>query len=214
MPIIGEGAFDFNMAIGYVPGLAHFAKQNSWQRVKLIHCLSRAAYNVFGGYHAFECVCSLKEQYAISFEPHGLLRFFNAGNLFLGFAYVLCIVALFGYRRLVSKGFTIEHYFFAGCVLRNEKCVLLEADKHLFPVAYINLHPAAFLLTDFFHDAFGLQMHGVFVAHLAGYVAGGNYVLRRKGRPKKLPLGRLLLGFSEAAYQQGKAAEESEWLHR
>ncbi len=155
----------------------------------------------------------LEKQYAVGFEPHGFLRLFNAGNLLLGFARVLGVVALLSYGGLVGERFAVEHNFLAGGVLGYEERVPLEAHQHFFAVTHVNLHPATFLLADFFHNAFGLQVHGIFAAHPGGYVANRNYVLGRKGRAEELSFGGLLLGFGEAAHQQGEAAQEFEGFH-
>jgi hypothetical protein len=143
----------------------------------------------------------LEKQYAVGLEPYGFLRFFNAGNLLFGFARVFGVVALLGHGRLVSKSFAIEHYFFAGSVLGHKEGIPLKANQHFFPIAHVNLHPATFLLADFFYDTLGLQVHGVFAAHSGGYVADGNHVLGRKGCAEKLSFGGLLLGSGKAAGQ-------------
>jgi hypothetical protein len=157
---------------------------------------------------AFESGYFLEKQYTFGLKPHGFLGLFNAGNFLFGFARVLGVMALLGYRRLVGESFAVEDYFLASGILGHEEGVPLEANQHFFAVAHVNLHPATFLLADFFYDAFGLQVHGIFAAHPGGYVAGGNYILGRKGRTKELSFGGLLLGFGEAAHQQGKVAEE------
>jgi hypothetical protein len=155
---------------------------------------------------AFESGYFLEKQYTFGLKPHGFLGLFNAGNFLFGFARVLGVMALLGYRRLVGESFAVEHYFLAGSVLGHEEGVPLEANQHFFTVAHVNLHPATFLLADFFDDAFGLQVHGIFAAYPGGYVADGNYVLRRKGRAEELSFGRVVAGLWRGRSPTGRGS--------